>query len=188
VFVFVAESKPRDQERTMEFLLVLKGRLLSCHGIMFRVHHIVTKEQRFGKGKADDQGRQLVRNVIDTALCDATWPLSRQARPRAVWRDHKGARQPSACDISADLASDSPGLDFSHLEVASLLMRPPSVIPQPTAYQLSLPLIVPPIRQSHFDLRKDALRASVALCLKIGQANRFPLRAETLRTEFIWEC
>ena len=70
----------------------------------------------------------------------------------------------------------------------SLLQRPLRfAILRHTACHSQDPLVAPFCRQSHFVLRKDKLRVTVPPCLKIGQLNRSPRRAEFCSiTEFTW--
>jgi len=106
---------------------------------MLGVHYTILKEQRFGKGKADDQGRQLARIPPLSVFC--LLPSS-----FCLW-DSEYYRLPVAISVGG-------------------------------AFQPSIT----------FPFAQRSLRASLNACLKIGLANRSPLRVEDLLgTGFIWE-
>ena len=154
-------------------LVGLENSALLPPRIMLRVHYTIRKEQRFGKGKADDQGRQLVSiSAIPT-------PQSLTPFVRSVLSPLGGDKRNSSRD-SAELPFDqavNPICSDFQPTLSRQTRRRLRIrrIPDATACLSPFPFVAPFSRQSHFNLRNDALRASVASCLKIGQVNRSPL-------------
>ncbi len=135
------------------------------------MHYTITTEQRFGKGKADDQGRQLVRM---TEIRRAIRPVPRTTLQKL--------RQLPSSDCAELPFNEAVNPSFSYFKHAmSRQARPRRAltrVPHATACPTLFPLTVPRSRQSHFRLRYAALQVIVAACLKIGQANRSLLRIE----------
>jgi len=168
--------------------MALKSRLSSRHGIMLREHYTITKEQRCGKGKADDQGRQLVRM---TPIRHATRPvsmISQTTRPKLSQLSSSDNRRNISRDGAELTHNEVVTPSFSHFQHAmSRRARPHRAltrVPHATACAALFPLTARLSRQSHFRLRYATLQVIVAACLKIGQANRSLLRIEySLLTE-----
>ena len=147
---------------------------------MLRVHYTITKEQRFGKGKADDQGRQLVRrsNDLRNLSLRSTGRSYPFLRPFISCGKHQlscNKRNPSR-DLAEIPFNEDFNTGFSHSQQAlsrqAWPLRSATRILNATACPSLYPLIAPFTRQSHFHLRNAELHISIATCLKIGLVNR----------------
>jgi hypothetical protein len=109
-------------------LVGLENSALLPPRIMLRVHHTIRKDQRFGKGKADDQGRQLVSiSTVPTPQSLTPFgrsvlsPLDDKAILPAIRRNYPRQAVNPICSISAHAVSpDLPALPHQEDSTACL--------------------------------------------------------------------